>query len=218
MPAFIRDSFFMRWIMARYQNGLVLRYAEFRQQAHLNDTEAYRKIYEDYDPIHESTDNSDAVLKAIAQHCAKGDVIDVGCGSGYLLNYLNEHLQDCKFSGAEYVVTDSLRQRYSAFNFTQAPVEQLPFGDNHFDTVICTHVLEHVLDIRSAMTELRRICKKRLIIIVPREREGRYTFNPHLHFFAYKESFLRNIIPLPVSHQCFDLGRDIFYMEDVGES
>jgi hypothetical protein len=50
--------------------------------------------------------------------------------------------------------------------------------------------------------------------VVPREREGIYTFNPHLNFFPYRHSFLRAMIPVPANHVCCDIGRDIYYMED----
>jgi ubiquinone/menaquinone biosynthesis C-methylase UbiE len=93
-------------------------------------------------------------------------------------------------------------------------VERLPFPDNHFDTVICTHVLEHILDFRAALAELRRIAARRLIVVVPREREYLYTFNPHFHFFPYVHSFLRFMIPLPEHFECMDVGRDIYYVED----
>ena len=35
------------------------------------------------------------------------------------------------------------------------------------------------------------MARRRLIIVVPQEREYRFTFNPHLHFFPYPHSFLR---------------------------
>jgi ubiquinone/menaquinone biosynthesis C-methylase UbiE len=96
----------------------------------------------------------------------------------------------------------------------QAPVEKLPFADGYFETVICTHVLEHVLDIRAAITELRRICSKRLIVVVPLEREYRFTFNPHLHFFPYPHSFLRSILPVPPTAASVVIGRDLLYVEE----
>lgn len=39
----------------------------------------------------------------------------------------------------------------------QASVESLPFADKSFDAVICSHVLEHVVNDRRALDELRRI-------------------------------------------------------------
>ena len=43
------------------------------------------------------------------------------------------------------------------------------------------------------------MCIRDRIIVVPREREGIYTFNPHLNFFPYRHSFLRAMIPVPVN-------------------
>ena len=62
---------------------------------------------------------------------------------------------------------------------------------------MCTHVIEHILDYRAAIAELRRITGRRLIIVVPRERESIYAFNPHFNFFPYRHSFLRAMIPVP---------------------
>ena len=72
-----------------------------------------------------------------------------------------------------------------------------------------------ILDYRRAISELRRITRRRLIIVVPREREGIYTFNPHFNFFPYAHSFLRAIILVPSSHVICNIGRDIYYMEDI---
>jgi hypothetical protein len=80
---------------------------------------------------------------------------------------------------------------------------------------VCTHVLEHVLDLRGAMAELRRIARRRVIVVVPLEREYRFTFNPHVHFFPYPHSFLRQIIPVPPTAQHRVIGRDLVYREDL---
>ena len=84
--------------------------------------------------------------------------------------------------------------------------------------MICTHVIEHVLEYRQAIAELRRIARRRLIIVVPREREYRYSFNPHFNFFPYTHSFLRAVHPVPQTHICLDIGRDIYYREDLAEA
>ncbi|MBS1950219.1 MAG: class I SAM-dependent methyltransferase [Bacteroidetes bacterium] len=38
-------------------------------------------------------------------------------------------------------------------------IHQIPFGENHFDVVLCNHVLEHVRDDIKAMTEIHRVLK-----------------------------------------------------------
>lgn len=38
-------------------------------------------------------------------------------------------------------------------------IHQIPFGENHFDVVLCNHVLEHVADDIKAMSEIHRVLK-----------------------------------------------------------
>ena len=38
-------------------------------------------------------------------------------------------------------------------------IHHIPFGDNHFDVVLCNHVLEHVNDDIQAMGEIKRVLK-----------------------------------------------------------
>jgi ubiquinone/menaquinone biosynthesis C-methylase UbiE len=114
-------------------------------------------------------------------------------------------------TGIDFVVDDA--KSLPGIEYVAAKIESLPFPDRHFDTVVCTHVIEHILDYRAAIAELRRVCRRRLIIVVPREREYRYTFNPHFNFFPYPQSFLRAVHPVPIHYQCQDIGRDIYYCE-----
>jgi ubiquinone/menaquinone biosynthesis C-methylase UbiE len=79
------------------------------------------------------------------------------------------------------------------FKIIQADITALPFGDKSFDVVICTHALEHIRKPRKALLELIRVTRKRLIIVVPRQREYRYTVDLHVNFFPYMYSFKRFI-------------------------
>src|SRR3546814_13808621 len=102
--------------------------------------------------------------------------LDVGCGTGYLLHVLAVGRTEMKLTGVYVIIDSETRKRAEGISFHEANIERLPFPDKSFDTVICTHVLEHILDFRGALAELRRVAAKRLIIVVPQEREYRFTF------------------------------------------
>jgi ubiquinone/menaquinone biosynthesis C-methylase UbiE len=191
------------------------RFAVFRQRAPFLSTDEYDALYRDYPHIHDQTDNSEACIQRIVNDAIGPAICDVGCGSGVLIRRLAEQRPDIQSLTGVDVQLDEVGAANSKITFVQGRVENLPFADKSFDTVICTHVIEHVLDYRMAIAELRRITRQRLIIVVPREREFLYTFNPHFHFFPYVHSFLRAAHPVPEGHLCEDVLRDIYYREDV---
>ena len=223
LPPAFRDSAMMRFMFRRKWGSLVDDLEMFRRNISSLTAEEYDRIYARLPRIQDETDNSEECLRAILNHARGPRICDVGCGTGYLMNYLERsgRFPDCELTGVDFQVADSLAQGGGRIKYLQAWVEELPFPDSHFDTVICTHVLEHILDIRAAITELRRVCRQRLLIVVPLEREYRFTFNPHLHFFPYPHSFLRYIMPVPTTHEMQVIGRDLLYMEEkicrVGE-
>lgn len=216
LPPVVRDSRLMRGLFRTYWGTFIDDLERFRMQITQLSAADYRSIYERMPRIQDQTDNSQQCLREIATRVVSGRVCDVGCGTGYLLNFLQrqEQLGANEYTGVDFIIDQSTAEQYPAIKFAAAPIEELPFPDGYFDTVICTHVLEHILDIRKAVTELRRVCRKRLIVVVPLEREYRFTFNPHIHFFPYPHSFLRHIIPVPAQHECVTVGRDLLYVED----
>ena len=140
-------------------------------------------------------------------------VLEVGCGEGALAAAMSG---TATVTACDVVVRQSLRDRYPTVSFREALVEQLPFGDGEFDTVVCTHTLEHVRDIRRAIDELRRVARRRVIVVVPKERPYRYTFNLHLHFFPY-EHMLRGALGEPAwtDALCETVGGDLSYRENI---
>jgi 2-polyprenyl-3-methyl-5-hydroxy-6-metoxy-1,4-benzoquinol methylase len=217
LPPVVRDSRPMRWLFRAYWGRLVNDLEDFRARAHYVGEQEYNEIYAAIPRIQQGTDNSEACIQRVIENVSPGDIVDVGCGTGLLLERIIDRLgtDDRVYTGVDIHVDDATREKMAGVRFEAAMVENLPFEDKSFDTVICTHVLEHILDIRQAVSELRRVCRRKLIVVVPKEREYRFTFNPHLHFFAYRHSFLRHMIPVPEGAVCEQLGRDFFYMEDV---
>lgn len=213
IPPIIRDSAFMRFIFRLAWGDHILRLEAFKANAALNNQEEYDALYKAHPRVQDETDNSQACIDAIIEHAEGPKICDIGCGTGAVISAMMslEKFKNCEFSGLDMMSPEEFIDY--PFDYSQGKIEQLPYEDNYFDTVICTHVLEHILDLRHAVKELRRIAKRQLIIIVPREREYRFTFNPHFHFFPYQGTLLRSLIPLPRDYAIESIGRDFFYME-----
>lgn len=216
LPPALRDSAPMRWLFRRYWGRFIDDLENFRANIHRVSPEEYADIYRRMPRIQEGTDNSESCVRRLGELLLPGSVCDVGCGTGHLLGVLRAGSAAVprSFTGVDFQINPDLERRYPDMAFHEAPVEKLPFADHAFDTVICTHVLEHVVRIDAAIAELRRVTAGRLLVIVPLEREYRFTFNPHVHFFPYPHSFLRHIVPVPANARCEVIGRDLLYIEE----
>lgn len=213
LPPIVRDSMMFRGAAKLVWGEHIVHLAKFRERAPFVSAAEYEELYRNHPRVHAGTDNSAACINRIVQSIEGESVCDVGCGTGALLSHIKASNPTLtRLTGVDFVVDDA--SKLDGVEYVAAMIEKLPFADGEFDTVVCTHVIEHVLEYRQAIAELRRIARRRLIIVVPREREYRYSFNPHFNFFPYTHSFLRAVHPVPENHACIDVGRDIFYSED----
>ncbi|MDO4796112.1 MAG: methyltransferase domain-containing protein [Brachymonas sp.] len=209
LPPVLRDS---RWFMGglfRLALGPKYRYyLEFKERLPwLSDQEIghyYTLLADTF--IRRPTDLNRQSAEAVFGRVKGGSVLDVACGSGWLSNELAK--RGFQVTGADIVPPKEGGQNPL---FCAADVCRLPFPDKCFDTVVCTHTLEHVRDPRKALSELRRVCRQRLIVIVPRQREYRYTFDLHIHFFPYAYR-LQEL--MSTRAQIVDVGGDFLAQED----
>ncbi|HTU68103.1 MAG TPA: class I SAM-dependent methyltransferase [Steroidobacteraceae bacterium] len=216
IPPVLRDSAPMRWLFRGYWGRFVDDLEKFRANIHHVTPAEYADIYRRMPRIQHGTDNSEACIARLAELLTPGTVCDVGCGTGYLVGELSRRSARPagEFTGVDFQLEPGIAERVPGAHFREADIEALPFADGAFSTVVCTHVLEHVLDIGKTIAQLRRVAAQRLLVIVPLEREYRFTFNPHVHFFPYPHSFLRHIVPVPKTARCEVIGRDLLYIEE----
>ncbi len=114
-------------------------------------------------------------------------VLDVGCGLGRLLAKLSNYERYGMDISAGYLNHASKVGAHVCLS----KVEDMPYHDSCFDIVVCTDVLEHVLDINLAITQLFRVLKSSgyLVIRVP----YRENLEPYLHpEYPYQMAHLRN--------------------------
>ena len=132
-------------------------------------------------------------------------ILDIGCGHGV---YGRELLK----KGYEYTGIEANKE-YAAeagkyVNAVHMRAEKLDFPDQSFDTVILLEVLEHLEDPYTALTEIRRVARKNLVVSVPNigpmvdcvEHNlvmHHFMDGTHVNFFTrgMLERFLRNYFP-----------------------
>ncbi len=136
---------------------------ELEQQRRLGEADAYLKwLFRNLEPY-------------IGQR-----VLDVGCAIGNITQFL---LRDATGAPRERIVgidvapemVDVIRRRFSDQPHLQARVcditrpDALELASEHFDTIVCAHVLEHVADDVAALRNMRTLLPEggRLILLVP---------------------------------------------------
>lgn len=104
----------------------------------------------------------DAVLAAIGD-CDGLDVLDGGCGEGYMSRLLAERGArvvgiDTSNSLIQAAATHDDAERLRLTHYT-ASLEGIPEKDNSFDIAVCNHVLSDISDPRVALQELGRVLR-----------------------------------------------------------
>jgi ubiquinone/menaquinone biosynthesis C-methylase UbiE len=190
LPPILRDA---RWFMSIPMRLLYKDRAHvfltFKEKAWSMTEEEFAQAYRDVEPVlmERDTDLTEEAIGAVLGEIVGSDVLEAGCGKGVLVGKLSER---ARVTATDIIISDEARSRAPSASFLEANVEALPFPDRQFDTVVCTHTLEHVRDLAKSLSELRRLAKKKLVIVVPKQRPYRYTFDLHLHFFPYRSSLL----------------------------
>jgi SAM-dependent methyltransferase len=111
----------------------------------------------------------------------KASLLDAGCGNGFFCHWMSSRIPLDRVAGADISAPRIAlaRQRYPAFEFQVASLEQLPWPDNTFDMVTCIEVLEHLPIPETALRELVRVSKRYVVITVPDRRPVRMLLCPH---------------------------------------
>ena len=92
------------------------------------------------------------LLRALPPGCL---ALDVGCGTGRLLAFVEATMSDVATVGVDIGEPPEF---HAKAGFARASAFHLPFPDNSFDVVFCSHVIEHLPDPQAVLTELSRVC------------------------------------------------------------
>lgn len=213
LPPALRDSPLFLPLMHLVWGRDARRFITFRDRIRTMSAAEYADCYAALVPISGPCDLNRACIDRILAEVEGQSILDAGCGRGHLAGLIASADPGVAVIGADLAPPAAAGP--ANLSFVEGWLGALPFGDKSIDTVVCTHVLEHILDLEGALADLRRIGRRRLILVVPRERESRYPFNLHVHFFPYVHTFLNRIGAPDGRFECEVLQGDIYYREDL---
>lgn len=212
IPPFVRDSkiFMYPFYLFAYRGRNIREVMQFKSKVYAYSPEQYASFYNNLNTIsrNRATDMNGACIDFILNSIDPTaiNIIDIGCGSGYLLGKIAQKFPAIKRTGFDIKVATG----NETFNYVHGNIEKLPFEDNAFDVVMCSHTIEHLLQLDTCISELKRITKKQLFIVTPCQRFFYYTLDEHVNFFPFKEK-LTSILPFE-NFECHKLQGDWAYL------
>ena len=97
----------------------------------------------------------------ITTKIAPKKVLDIGCGSGYLISELSKAI-NAQFYGVDVYQNEIKNCEYKIADIT----EEIPFNNEMFDCVILGEVIEHVPNPDFLLREINRVLKKDGYLII----------------------------------------------------
>ncbi|MCI0697404.1 class I SAM-dependent methyltransferase [candidate division KSB1 bacterium] len=168
---------------------------DWRKKFHALSEEEWQRAYDAVWKHHRNdcVEETDAamILAALGE---PGSVLEVGCGMGTLATRLAQAGFQVTGMDVSPVALQQASERALEAGvqiaWQEGFAESIPFPDKAFDYVTCCHTLEHVKDLGKAVAELKRVARKKIIVLVPKQKFRLYADNYHTQFFERQEQLV----------------------------
>ncbi len=168
---------------------------DWRKKFHALSDEEWQRAYDEVWKHHRNdcVEETDAamILAALGE---TGSVLEVGCGMGTLAIRLAQAGFQVTGLDVSNVALQYANQRAMEAGmqiiWKEGFAENIPFPDKTFDYVTCCHTLEHVKDLKLATAELKRVARRKIVVLVPKQKYRLYADNYHTQFFKRQEQLV----------------------------
>lgn len=132
----------------------------------------------------------------IRQYCdTESRILDVGVGMGRLLSRIDAKEKHGMDISMDYL----LQAKEKAIDACFAKIEDMPYRNDAFDIVVCTDVLEHVINLHSAVKNVMSVLKPGGLLIARtpyKENLKRYVQSDYPYKYAHLRSFDEHSVKL----------------------
>ena len=198
----VNQRFFARKTLQR-QYGAWFDVDWRKKYATMSDEEwirAYNEVWRNHH--NDCLDETDsALVLALLRELSGGEprnvqkILEVGCGAGRLAIAMAQTgysvtCLDVSDKALAKAQTNAEQEGVSSIAWVHGFAEKMPFADRSFDAITCCHTLEHVKSLESAISEMKRVATKGVVVIVPKQEFRLYADNYHTQFFSRKEELI----------------------------
>ena len=114
--------------------------------------------------------NFNVDLNRLFQKTKARNVLDVGCGEGYVSSYIKQHNDvDILALDLEKKIIDKAKTLHEGVTFVTGDIYNLKYKDESYDCVIASEILEHLENPNKGIKEVHRVSKKYCLFSVPNE-------------------------------------------------
>lgn len=112
------------------------------------------------------------IIKLLGKIEMDEKVLEVGCGAGNILKKVDRGKMFGIDLSFRMIEKSKIKLEGKDVKLLKCYAERMPFKDGSFDKIICTEVLEHVLDPNLILDEIKRIAKREAVVVltIPHER------------------------------------------------
>ena len=113
-----------------------------------------------YVAVHEHDEIKDGIVSEVRKRKVTS-VLDLGCGYGFLMSKLNRACSDITIVGGDIsrFQVKNAKLRNVRGSLVVCCAEHVPFKNDAFECVVCSEVIEHVVDPKATLLEMERVLK-----------------------------------------------------------
>lgn len=157
------------------------------------------------------------LFKMISRNLTKDSrILDVGCAKGGFLDFLNKKGFKNLF-GIDVIkqYVDYCKDHYN-YNIKLGTVYSIPHEDDSFDVIILDQVIEHLINVREAIVEIKRVLSKGGYLCIGIPDASRYKDS---HFFDYYMFLMKEHVQhFDLEHLQMLLNQESFDLESFTKS